>query len=78
MLLQRSKVDVLVFKTNISSEDEVQKIAALLGNDSNIFRWSIDTEDIDNVLRIESKDLLPEQIISKIEQAGFLCSELTD
>lgn len=77
MLLQRSKVDVLVFKTNINSEDALQKIAVLLGNDSHIFRWSIDTEDIDNVLRIESKDLLPEQIISKIEQAGFLCNELT-
>lgn len=78
MLLQRSKVDVLVFKTNINSEDELQKIAELLGNDPNIFRWSIDTDDIDNVLRIESANLSPENIILKISQAGFLCNELTD
>lgn len=78
MLLQRSKVDVLVFKTNIKSEDELQQIAVLLGNDPNIFRWSIDTDDIDNVLRIESAEISPGHIIAIIEQAGFICNELTD
>ncbi len=78
MLYQKNNIDILVFKTNVFSEDDLMKIAELLGGEPNIFKWSIDTEDIDHVLRIESKDLSVQEVIFKVEAAGFLCNELTD
>ena len=42
-----------------------------------IFKWSIDLEDIDNVLRVEaSSELEIEHINNLIQQKGFYCEDL--
>ena len=70
--------DVLVFKTNISSDEDVEKIRHVLTSESNITRWNIDRDDIDKVLRIECDQLQPEAVISVLRAAGFECEELPD
>lgn len=69
---------VLVFKTDISSESEVERVAHILDLEKNILRWSIDRQDIDNVLRIECDGLHPTSIIRQLSDAGFKCEELPD
>lgn len=69
---------VLVFKTDISSENEVERVAHILGLEKKILRWNVDREDIDNVLRIECDQLHPVSIISRLSDAGFKCEELPD
>ena len=68
--------DVLVFATNIKTENDKQKIINTLDEHSEIHEWNIDLEDIDCVLRIVSKTLSEEQIIQLIDQHNFECVAL--
>lgn len=67
---------ILLFKTNIQTDGEQQNIRQLLDKKPEITQWTIDTEDIDCVLRIVSKDIHPTQIITEITALGFECAEL--
>ena len=70
--------EVLVFKTNVSSHDDVEKVGRVLASETNITRWNIDRDDIDKVLRIECDQLHPEAVINVLHHAGFECEELPD
>jgi tRNA G26 N,N-dimethylase Trm1 len=70
--------EVLVFKTNVSSHDDVEKVGRVLASETNITRWNIDRDDIDKVLRIECEQLQPEAVIKLLRDAGFACEELPD
>ena len=70
--------EVLVFKTNILTDEDVEKIGCVLASESNITRWNIDRDDIDKVLRIECDQLQPDAVIKLLRDAGFACEELPD
>lgn len=70
--------EVLVFKTNISSDSDVGKIGHVLTSKSSIARWTIDRDDIDKVLRVECDQLQPEEVIRMLHDVGFECEELPD
>ncbi|MCW3085662.1 MAG: hypothetical protein JWP12_3028 [Bacteroidetes bacterium] len=66
---------VLVFKTNIKTKTEVQKLRQVL-NKKAIIKWNIDFEDIDKVLRVITQTLTPAEIIDVITKKGVECVEL--
>jgi hypothetical protein len=68
--------NVLVFATNIRTEKEKQVISKILDDHSEINQWSLDQEDIDCVLRIESDTLSEKQIITLLDNQNFKCSAL--
>ncbi|MEN9908197.1 MAG: hypothetical protein RLZZ540_1346 [Bacteroidota bacterium] len=70
--------NILIFGTNIKTEKEKQIISKLLNTNPAIEQWNIDLEDIDSVLRIESKSLDAQQIITMITAEDFKCAELTE
>ena len=70
--------DILIFKTNIRDEYDVEKIALLMTEDPRIKKWNIDLQDIDKVLRIESQQVQEQEIIARIRKAGYYCEELND
>ena len=67
-----------LFKTNILTDEDVEKIRWVLTSESNITRWNIDRDDIDKVLRIECDQLQPDAVIRLLRNAGFECEELPD
>jgi hypothetical protein len=70
---------LLIFKTNIKTRKMVKAVRPILNNHSVIVNWSIDTKDIDNVLRIEvSENLNEDDIIDLIKPKGFGCEILMD
>ena len=69
---------VLIFKTNIDSDNAHSEVGSLLDRHSSIIDWHLDKEDIDKILRIESTINNSNEIISTINQAGFVCEELPD
>lgn len=69
---------ILIFETNIRYKKDVTKVAAYMAADGRIKRWTIDREDCSRVLRIESQNLDPSEVINLINQAGFSCAELPD
>lgn len=72
-------MEPLIFQTNIDSEKKVQSLEPILNKHPDIFKWSIDIEDIDNVLRIEgSENLLEKDIIDLIKSQNFQIEILSD
>lgn len=70
---------LLIFKTNIENRMKARKINSLFAYSPNIFEWSIDMEDIDNVLRIEADDRSSErEIIEMVSTCGLQCEALPD
>ncbi|WP_062061380.1 hypothetical protein [Aquimarina longa] len=71
-------MELLIFRTDIKSKQKVKDVTPILDKHSGILRWSIDLEDIDNVLRIEAvSHLTEEEIIKLIRVHGFYINVLT-
>lgn len=70
-------LEVLVFKTNISSEEQLNTLTNILSREHKISRWNIDRTDRENVLRIEGGKIDPASVIKLVCSAGFQCEELT-
>ncbi len=68
---------ILVFRTNLNGSDEINRIRPALNGHRLIRYWSVDTEDIDKVLRVVTSSSLNEaEIIQMLTQANFQCGEL--
>jgi hypothetical protein len=70
--------DILIFKTNIYHDTDIQTIASMFDTDDRISKWNIDRDDVDHVLRIQSETLETHEVIRLVQQSGFTCEELTD
>jgi hypothetical protein len=70
--------DILVFKTNISNEEQLQKISIALDAHTGIARWNVDLKDIDFVLRVKpaAGPLPADAIIELVKEKGHQCQEL--
>ena len=70
---------LFIFSTNINTQQKVKSVHQLFNKDQNIIDFSVDIEDIDNVLRIEATDIINESdIINRVKNKGFNCVELAD
>ncbi|MDC9723242.1 MAG: hypothetical protein PSN34_10815 [Urechidicola sp.] len=77
MMPQNNKL--LIFRTDIKTKKKVKALKTLFNNNTNILDWSIDLEDIDNVLWIKATEQLAESdVINLIKQKGFYCDVLID
>ncbi|MEC3907428.1 hypothetical protein VOI54_10390 [Tamlana sp. 2201CG12-4] len=70
---------LLIFKTNINTKKKVKALKSFFDSHTSITKWSIDLEDIDNVLKIEAAIGLNESnMIDQIKTQGFYCDVLSD
>ncbi|CAM1362151.1 hypothetical protein [Tenacibaculum xiamenense] len=70
---------LFIFKTDINTKQKVESMNDVLGRDNEIIDVSIDLEDIDNVLRVETTDFIEESdIVNRVHSKGFYCAELAD
>ncbi len=69
-------MEVLVFKTDVSSLKQVGKVEALLTCFDVIDSWNFDLEDRDNILRIVAHGLSPRHVETVLRKAGIKCKEL--
>jgi hypothetical protein len=69
---------VLVFRTNIRFKKDLKQVGPALDKHPGIQRWSVDREDTDKVLRIESQTLQANEVIRLVNEAGFECGELPE
>lgn len=74
-----ARTKILVFKTNLQTEEGIRAVSAVLDDHPDILRWNVDQWDIDNVLRIEAcEPSSPSLFMDIIRNAGFDCDELPD
>ena len=72
-------MELLLFRTDIKSKKKVKYLQPLLNEHAGVLDWSIDLEDIDNVLRIEaSAQSIEEDIIGLVQKQGFYIKTLAD
>lgn len=68
---------LLILKTNLETKESVALMQPLFNLHPSIITWNVDTEDIDNVLRIESKpNLFESDIILLLNQYGIFSETL--
>lgn len=76
---RRTDVKIHIFKTNIETKLAVNTLKLLFNSHPGIYSWSIDLEDVDKVLRVETNNTLyQEDIIEQVTARGFYCNELKD
>ncbi|MDG1332662.1 MAG: hypothetical protein P8P74_10050 [Crocinitomicaceae bacterium] len=70
-------MEVLILKTNVSSKKKVRELGPVFDNHGAIMRWSVDTEDRHNVMRIVAGNgFKMEDAIELIQSEGFSGNEL--
>ena len=76
-LSEYAEREVLIYRTNLSNQQEVKSVQRVLDRHPSIHAWSVDTQDVDKVLRIEAALPLSEQnVVNLITAEGFECEAL--
>lgn len=76
---EKKRLMLHIFKTDIKTPQRIQTLKVLFEHNPFILNWSVDTEDIDNVLRIEALDALKEEdVIRLTKSCGYHCIPLKD
>lgn len=72
-------MEILIFQTDIASEEKVAHLETVFNNHADIINWSVDLEDIDNVLRIEANSSLTENtVIEMVKKHNFSIETMLD
>jgi copper chaperone len=64
-------MEILKFKTNVTSSQEVSALSPFLNEESAISRWKLDTESPDKVLSVSGHELDPQRVKNLVEKAGY-------
>ncbi|WP_089681790.1 hypothetical protein [Catalinimonas alkaloidigena] len=64
-------MELLKFKTNLTSEENVATVTPMLDKKENISQWNVDTDDADHILSITGNDVDPQQVENLLQEAGF-------
>ena len=67
----------LKFKTNINCSGCVAKVTPFLNEAEGICHWDVDTENKDKILSVHSEGITEQEIIQKVQEAGFKVELLT-
>jgi copper chaperone len=62
----------LQFKTNINCGGCVAAVRSELDNAEGICEWSVDTNNKDKVLTVQSNGFTADQVVSIIQKKGFI------
>lgn len=76
--MEELKLEVLVFRTDIVEKSDSENLKQILNEDGRIKSWNIDQQDIDHVLRIESNEMSPAEVIAMVTKLGYVCEELPE
>lgn len=66
------------FKTNINCSGCVATVTPYLDNADGVCHWSVNTDDRNKVLTVESEGITPEQIMKTVQKAGFKIEPLNN
>lgn len=67
---------ITIFKTNISSEEDVNRVAETFNTQLSHISWTVDLLDIDRILRTESTEHAGDVIVKTLQKLGFSCTSL--
>ena len=72
----KSPMHIWIYVTDIETESQMNIATKTLNAEPSINIWTIDDEDIENVLRVESNSLEEQYIQQILEQEGLSCTPM--
>lgn len=66
----------LKFKTNINCGGCVAKVTPFLNEAEGVCHWDVDTVNKDKILSVHSEGITEEEVIQKVQDAGFIIEKL--
>ena len=69
-------IEILVFKTNLTSTRHIKNVRPALNLHPYIKEWNVDLHDCDKILRVVAENLPATEVESIMSTAGYLCEEL--
>ncbi len=69
--MNQHEKEILVFKTDLESEERMEAVKPFLDKHPGILRWTVDRHDIDKVLRIESENVSADDVIGLFTARRF-------
>lgn len=69
-------MEILVFKTNLTSSRHIKNIRPALNLHPFIKEWNVDLQDCDKILRVVAENIPANEVESIISSAGYVCEEL--
>lgn len=73
----KNDLNVLILKSNIKTKKDVEKVNQVFSQIKHIRRWTVDLDDWERVLKVESQILTCENISVILQKFGYQCSELS-
>jgi copper chaperone CopZ len=67
----------LKFKTNINCSGCVAKVTPFLNDADGVCHWDVDTSNKDKNLSVHSEVITEQEVIQKVQEAGFKIELLT-
>ena len=67
----------LLFKTNINCSGCVAKVTPFLDEAEGVCHWNVNTTDKHKILSVHSKGITQEEVIQRVQNAGFNIELLT-
>ncbi|MEO9483636.1 MAG: hypothetical protein ABJG47_09335 [Ekhidna sp.] len=72
----KKDLNLLILKSNIKTRKDVEQVNQIFSQMKYIQRWSVDLDDWEHVLKVESSIFSCENIAVILEKFGYQCSEL--
>ena len=69
-------MQILVFKTNLTTTHQINNIGSTLNTHPAIQKWNVDLQDCDNILRVVANNIKPTDVKTILLDAGYFCEEL--
>ena len=70
---------LFIFKTDIQTENQLDQLRLVIQNQAEVARWTIDMEDVDHVLKVETKvDAHEAEMLQILRARGIECEQLPD
>lgn len=69
-------MEILVFKTNLTSTRHIKNLGPVLNLHPCIKEWNVDLHDRDKILRVVAENMHATEVENIIFTAGYLCEEL--
>ena len=69
-------MEILIFKTNLTDINYISDIGSGLNLHPDIFKWNVDLQDCDNILRVVANNIPGKEVEKLLWNAGYFCKEL--
>ena len=71
-------METLKFKTNIKCGGCIATVTPYLNQLNEIKNWEVDTVNPDKILTVEAENISEQEIISKINEAGYTAETINE